>query len=73
MSAELTGLIPHPPTPAGPIPAPRATPPTVIIHRHFDGTVTAMSRGRTGIGRTPLEALTDLDRQLEAGSPPPAR
>ena len=37
---------------------------TLLLHHRPDGTVTAHARGFTGIGRSVVEALADLEREM---------
>jgi hypothetical protein len=39
---------------------------TLLLHNRTDGTVTAHARGFTGVGRSVLEALEDLEREMSA-------
>jgi len=42
---------------------------TVLFHHGPDGTVTAHARGHTGVGRSILDALADLEREMAAALP----
>jgi hypothetical protein len=43
---------------------------TLLLHHRPDGTVTAHARGYTGVGRSVVEALADLEREMQAVAPP---
>ena len=41
---------------------------TLLLHNRADGTVTAHAHGFTGVGRSVIEALEDLEREMMAAA-----